>query len=340
MRILYGLSGDGYGHSSRAKVVGKYLSQWGHEVKMLTYGRAVSVLQEAYDIFEVSGMEIQYAAGELKKRATIANSLKMFKDNAIQWKRFHHMFKDFSPDVCISDMEPIVPILRFWYDKPLVCIDNQHRMTHLDLAVPRKYRKDFYIARTVVENFVARADHFIITSFIEAPIIKKNTTIVPPVIRSEVKALEPVYGEKILVYLTRENQEVLDILKGFEHEFVVFGYDTDKWEDNLQFKRKAAFLDELRCCKAIIATAGFTLISEALYLKKPYLALPLKGQFEQVLNSLFLKSAGYGNYCDALTEQEVAAFLDRLDDYRKKLSGYHLDCNKLPETLQRVLSKV
>jgi UDP:flavonoid glycosyltransferase YjiC (YdhE family) len=39
------------------------------------------------------------------------------------------------------------------------------------------------------------------------------------------------------------------------------------------------YLEELKACKAIIATAGFTLMSEALYLKKPYLALPLKGQF-------------------------------------------------------------
>ncbi len=340
MRILYGLSGDGYGHSSRAQVVGKYLSQWGHEIKMLTYGRAVSVLQKTYDIFEVSGMEIQFAAGELNKGATIANSLKMLKDNAVQWKRFKHMFKEFDPDVCISDMEPIVPILRFWYGKPLICIDNQHRMTHLDLKVPRSYLKDFYLAKTVVENFVARAEHFIITSFIEAPIIKKNTTIVPPVIRPEVQALNPVYGEKILVYLTRENQEILNILKNLDHEFVVFGYNVDKCEDNLEFKTKSAFLNELRCCKAIIATAGFTLISEALYLKKPYLALPLNGQFEQVLNSLFLKSAGYGDYSDSLTRQEAGAFLNQLDKYREKLSDYHLDFNKLPETLQSVLSKI
>jgi uncharacterized protein (TIGR00661 family) len=237
-------------------------------------------------------------------------------------------------------MEPIVLILRFWSGKPLICIDNQHRMTNLNLDVPRRYTKDFIVARTVVENFVARADHFIITSFAEAPIIRKNTTIVPPVIRREVQAVSPVYGDRILVYLTRENRQVLDILKGFEEKYVVFGYDEDRVEDNLEFRVRAHFLDELKRCKAIIATAGFTLMSEGLYLKKPYLALPLSGQFEQVLNSLFLKASGYGDYSDALKPQEVASFLGRLDEYRQNLAGYRLDFHKLPDTLKAVLDRL
>ena len=170
----------------------------------------------------------------------------------MQWKRFHAMMKQFNPDLCISDMEPIVPILRFWYNKPLLCIDNQHRITNLDLDVPRKYLKDYLLAKTVVENFVGRADHFIVTSFADAPIIKKNTTIVPPVIRQEVKNLESTNGDKVLVYLTRENPEVLDILKGFNDMFVIFGYNVNQQEDNLEFKVKEHFLEELRVCKAII----------------------------------------------------------------------------------------
>ena len=305
---------------------------------MLTYGRAVDVLKNDFDIFEVSGMEIEYAQGEVQKRKTIADGIKMVGRNARQWKRFHDLMTQFAPDLCISDMEPIVPVLRFWHNKPLICLDNQHRITNLDLNVPRKYWKDYLLAKTVVENFVGRADHFVITSFAEAPIIKKNTTIVPPVIRREVKDLEPASGDKILVYLTRENREVLDILKGFNEKFVVFGYNVNQEEDNLTFKVRDHFLKELQACKAIIATAGFTLMSEALYLKKPYLALPLSGQFEQVLNSLFLKAAGYGDYSDHLNQEEVTAFLSNLEGFQEKLDTYHLDFSKLPDTLKKILN--
>jgi uncharacterized protein (TIGR00661 family) len=52
------------------------------------------------------------------------------------------------------------------------------------------------------------------------------------------------------------------------------------------------FLHDLARCKGVIATAGFTLITESLHLGKPYLALPMRGQFEQELNALLLAELG------------------------------------------------
>lgn len=340
MKILYGVSGDGFGHSSRAKVVGSYLKDWGHDVKVLTYGRAYEVLKNEFDIFEVSGMEIQFVKGELKKRSTIKHNVKVIADNLSKWRRFDALMKDYDPDLCISDMEPIVPILRFWFKKPLICLDNQHRITHLKLDVPKKYYADYMVAKTVVANFVSKAEHFIITSFSNPEIKDPNTTIVPPVIREEVKRLRPSKGHRVLVYLTRENQSVIDILKQFNEEFVVFGYNVSRREKNLEFRERDFFLDELKDCKAIIATAGFTLMSEALYLKKPYLALPLRGQFEQILNALFLEQAGYGDYSDDLQEEEVSDFLAKMESYRQELNGYEVDFQKLPRTLKRVMESI
>ena len=340
MRILYGVCGDGFGHSSRALVVGRYLEDWGHEVKIMTYGRAFEVLKDKFDVFEVSGMEMQFVRGELKKRATLRYNAKITAENLFKWRRFRDLMKTYGPELCITDMEPIVPILRFLYDKPLICIDNQHRITHLKLHVPKQYYADYLMAKTVVENFVAKANHFIITSFSEGEIKRPDTTLVPPVIRDEVRNSQPLSGHKILVYLTRENQAVLDTLKQFHEEFVVFGYNVNKKDDNLEFRIRDFFLDELKACKAIIATARFTLMSEALYLKKPYLALPLKGQFEQVLNALFLKQAGYGTYSDDLQAMEVSEFLVNQDIYLKKLIDYELDFNKLPNTLKSVMDRL
>jgi uncharacterized protein (TIGR00661 family) len=339
MRILYGVSGDGFGHASRAKVVGGYLKEWGHDLKIMTYGRGYEALKDDFDVFEVKGMEIQFVKGELKRRSTIAYNAKVVADNVSKWRRFRELMKDYDPELCISDMEPIVPILKFWYRKPLICLDNQHRITHLRLIVPRKYYADFLASKAVIENFVSRAEHFIITSFVEAEIKRPNTTIVPPVIREEVRRLKPSYGKKFLVYLTRENRNVIDILSQINEEFVVFGYNVNRKEKNLEYKTRDFFLDELKTCRAIIATAGFTLISEALYLKKPYLALPLKGQFEQVLNSLFLKQAGYGDYSDELRPEDVSAFLEQTSTFKQRLSEYKLDFEKLPDTLKYLINE-
>jgi hypothetical protein len=54
-------------------------------------------------------------------------------------------------------------------------------------------------------------------------------------------------------------------------------------------------VDDLAAARAVVCTAGFTLLSEALYLGKPVLALPNRGFFEQALNALYLRRSGRGH---------------------------------------------
>jgi len=56
------------------------------------------------------------------------------------------------------------------------------------------------------------------------------------------------------------------------------GFGTEGQEGNILFKKPgmAAFLRALAGAKAVIANARFSLVSEALYLGKPYLAMPVK----------------------------------------------------------------
>ncbi len=280
----------------------------------------------------------------LNIKKTIFNNIRHFSKNFLSWKKFHRLMQDFKPDLCISDMEPIVPILRNWYRLPLICIDNQHRITNLNIEVPKKYYQDYLTAKAVVESFVKRADYFVVTSFSKTSIKKKyrkNTIIVPPIIREEVRKIKnkAKYGNKILVYLTKKDESILKELKNIDENFLVYGYDKIEKDRNLEFKTKETFLQDLKDCKAIVATAGFTLMSESIFLKKPYLALPLKGQFEQTLNALFLKKAGFGNYTENLTEKELENFLNKLKGYEKKLKSYNPDYNKLCKVLDKCLSK-
>ena len=340
MKILYGVAGEGFGHSSRALVIADYLQKKGHEVKIMTYGQAYDVLKNKFDIFRVKGLSLIFEKSVLKKKETLAYNLEHFPENLRRWRKFHELMKEFKPDLCISDMEPIVPMLRNWYKLPLICVDNQHRLTNLEVNVPKKYYQDYLIAREVVNAFVRKADYFIVTSFAKVPIIKKNTFIVPPIIRAKVRKVKPRDGNKILVYLTKKNKSVLKTLSGISERFVVYGYNKKKKTGNLEFKTRESFLRDLANCRAIIGTSGFTLISEAIYLKKPYLALPLRGQFEQVLNALFLKKAGFGDYSEELMEKDIVYFLYKLDDYKRNLKKYHPDYNKLYKVFNKVLRKI
>ena len=102
-------------------------------------------------------------------------------------------------------------------------------------------------------------------------------------------------GEHILVYVTSGFESLLDELKNVPRErFLVYGYDRADQDGVLTYKpfSRDGFLNDLAGCQAVIATAGFTLISESLHLGKPYCALPMQGQFEQQLNAFQLQRLG------------------------------------------------
>ena len=340
MNILYGVSGDGYGHSSRALVVANYLKKKGHKVKILTYGQAYKVLKSQFDCLKISGMTLVFNKGVLDKGQTFKQNSREVSKNILKVKKFHQLIKSFKPDLCISDFEPIVPILSYLNKLPLISLDNQHRITNLEFKVPKKYHRDYLRAKAVIKAFILKADCFIIASFSSAAIKKKKTFVVSPIIRESVKKIKPKYGNKILVYLTRKDSRVLKVLKNINENFVIYGYNANKKDKNLTFKTRKTFLQDLANCKAIIAGSGFTLMSEALYLNKPYFAIPLKGQFEQVLNSLFLKQAEFGDYSDSLEEKDIIYFLYNLEKYKKNLKKYKFDFNKLFKVLDQQLKKV
>ena len=81
-------------------------------------------------------------------------------------------------------------------------------------------------------------------------------------------------------------------------------------------------------------------MTESLYLKKPLLALPMKGQFEQELNGFLLEYKGYGKNLRRISHAAVADFLANLPEYERALRAYqpadnHAIQNKLDELLDR-----
>ena len=46
--------------------------------------------------------------------------------------------------------------------------------------------------------------------------------------------------------------------------------------------------------RGVVTGGGFSLLSEAVYLGKPVLSVPLRGQFEQLMNARYLEREGFG----------------------------------------------
>jgi len=340
MNILYGVSGEGLGHAFHAIEITKFLQKKGHKVIIVTYGQSYDILKNKFDVFLIEGIHPIYGGGILNLKKSFVYNIKPILKNFKRKKEIQDKVKKFNPDVCISDMEPIVPIISYYYKVPLIFLSNQTRFIRFKLDFPKKYFKNYFIAKIAIKLVVPKADYYIALSISNLKSKKKNTFISSPIIRKEVICSKPNNKGRIVVYLSKKNQRILDILKNIDEKFIVYGYDTNKIDNNFEFKKKENFIGDFIKSKAIISNSGFTSVSESLYLKKPYLAVPLKGQFEQEFNSLFLEKKGFGIYSKFLTEKDIKDFLLHLNKYEKNLKNYNLNLENVFLVLEKILEKI
>jgi UDP:flavonoid glycosyltransferase YjiC (YdhE family) len=69
-------------------------------------------------------------------------------------------------------------------------------------------------------------------------------------------------------------------------------------------------------------------MTEAFYLRKPYLALPMRGQFEQELNAYWLAKLKYGMNLRRIRSEAIGNFLYRVPDFKEQLSQYRAADNR------------
>ena len=331
MKILYTVAGDGKGHATRSSVILNYLKNR-HQV-------ILAANNDAYDFFKNQNKPVTHLKGHrlvYKKHKVslpltfiryIFNNKHIHKYNS---KKLKQLIKKHRPDVIISDFEPTSFKVAKKYNIPIISVDNQNLLTNANYDVPYTDALSYMFSKKVVSNFSKDADFYVISSFFEPDLKTQNSVIVPPIVRSELLSLTPKKKDFVLVYQTsRTNKRLLKILKTIKQNFVVYGWDIEKKSGNMEFKKfnERMFLQDLSECKALITNGGFTTITEALHLKKPILSLPIKNQFEQILNALHLDKLGYGEHLKKLDRKRIIDFLYNLTPYEINLSRYEPKTN-------------
>lgn len=328
-RILYGVAGEGSGHSSRTKEVIEHLISKGHIVKVVSYDKGYENLKPFFDVEEIDGLRFTYKNNQVKPIQTAFNNIKNTHRGIRTINKVFKIADKFKPEIVFSDFEPVSCIVANIKKIPLVSIDNQHRLTNTKIEYPKKYIADALAAQTVTNLMIFNSKACLVIDFTSSKVIDKKTFLFPPILRKEVLDIKTFEGDYVLVYFTSSFENLLPIFKQVNKKFVVYGFDKNKKERNITFKKASQkeFLKNLANCQGIVANAGFTLMTEALYLRKPYLAVPVKGQFEQVFNAYYLDKLGYGKYWDELDKEKIESFLFNLDLYKKNLKKYKKENN-------------
>ena len=329
-RIVYALCGEGRGHLSRTQAVAETLRGRGHEIIFCCGGTAKRALEagagakhgKADDLLSVPALGQSVRDNRVDFLETVRRNLHpvLFKPEIV--RGLARRLEALEPAVLVTDFEPFSALAAELIGLPTVPLNRQQILTETRPRVPRAHALNAALTAGVVRHIAPqRPAHVILPSFAPASPPRRPTrvSLVPPIIRAAAQAQTPSTGEHIVVYTNHAGAaEMLGALRGLDQPFVLFGFGAlgqAEQGGNLTFMppSEGGFLDALASSRGVICTAGFTLLSEALYLGKPVLAVPNRGSFEQTLNALELTREGLGENVigRSLTREDVTGFLTR-----------------------------
>jgi len=324
MRILYGVTGCGLGHTMRARALAKHLVSSGHDVKMAASGRAVRILHDhGLDVVAIDGMAMHYEGGGVERARTVARLVRQ-APRALAHNAKVALALDFNPDAIVTDFDSFSHAVGKLLGRPVISVDHQHvvdRFLHPRGVLARL--SSYTPIRAFVSAKTSRCDEYVVSSFFfpeERPKNRTRTTLVGPIVRPEIATAVPCAGDHVLVYQTTSGDPRLlaSLTSVPRSRFVVYGLGRRERVGNVELRLfdEGAFVRDLASARAVISNGGFTALSEALYLGKPVLSVPVRRQPEQELNAAYLEALGLGMNAPLVSRDVIEAFLARLEEFR------------------------
>jgi len=225
---------------------------------------------------------------------------------------------------------------------PIITVDNNQLVAVSKMRLPKRWSWARIKAQLAIKLMVPFARFRLIPSFIFPEVLRQDVELVPPILRKEIRSLKPRRGDHVLVYQTSSsNKQLLDVIKRIDERFVVYGFDKDRLINNVTLKRfsEKGFLKDLASAKAVIMNGGFSLMTECIYLKKPILSIPVKGQIEQMINARELERQGLGLKSEENDLEMIVEFIRSLRSPKRiPVFDYDLAFRRLDEKIRQLTS--
>lgn len=283
MKVLYAIQATGNGHISRAREIVPLLMQK-CELDILISGTKADVDLPYPVKYRLKGISLIYnnkgglsllkTAGQLKFRQ-IKNEIKKLPVEEY--------------DLVINDFEPISA----WACrlKKINCVSLSHQAAVINKNSPKPAKTD-WMGKLVLNYYAPCQENF---GFHFKPYDKNIFT---PVIRSQVRNMLKEKGRHYTVYLPGYHHTyLLNQLSRFKNvQWQIFTRDI---KEELKIENcvvkpieNVSFIKSMASCTGILCGAGFEGPSEALFLGKKLLVIPIAGQYEQACNAAALQQLG------------------------------------------------
>lgn len=283
MNILYAVQGTGNGHISRLLEMWPALSQYGR-IDLVISGNNSQLPLPKEPKWSFHGFSLHYRhkggldytamLKQVKPVELIRNAL------SIQVEQY---------DLVLVDFEPLTALACRLKGVPFVHMG--HQASFRSSEVPRPENKQA-LGETILKVFALSRINigFHFQSY--------EPWILPPVIPASFWGVEPIDEGHTTVYLPQyDPKELRKYLVSLQrHRFQVFHSQVlrDEVDGHITWMRpsKEGFQQSMQRGHAVLTAGGFETPSEALFLNKKLMVVPIKGQYEQACNAAALKALG------------------------------------------------
>jgi uncharacterized protein (TIGR00661 family) len=339
-KIIYSMSGEGRGHATRVRTVVEEL-RTEHQIVLLASSAAYEMLRDVYDntphvrVQQIPGLQFQYRNHHLDYLRSVAASLPFVMRLADHVQAVEELLRKETPDLALVDFEPLLPRAAKRLGIPYVSFDHQNflRVSRFQ-GLPWRLRWKAWCIGATIGLFCRGQQETIVSSFFAPPLrkSKQRVTQVGVLLRPEILNARPVDRGHLVVYLRRlPCVRLVDALRTCGLPVRVYGLGFRPPDGNLIFREvdETNFVEDLVSCHAVVTNAGNQLVGEALYMRKPVLALPEPGNFEQAINGHFLAQTGGGMVQDyeRFTYADLRTFLDSIPALRRRVNTAHIAGN-------------
>jgi uncharacterized protein (TIGR00661 family) len=321
-RIIYAVAGEGFGHASRAHLIGQRFLDAGHDVIFATSHRALLYLRECFGerAREIFGLTFDYSKGYVAPIATVWKNLWQFPNGHRTNKGlYNQVYEPFRPDLVVTDFEPFSAWWAVRNRIPFISVNNEHMLTLCRIEHEHKHVVQRIQASAVTRFHCMGAKAYVVINFFDAPLKTDKAVLAPPIVRQVITELTPSNAGHVTIYWTTGTHEdsLCEVLGRFpDQQFRIYGFNKNLETGNCLFRERSTegFLADLASSRGVIASAGFSLISECLCLKKKMLMLPVGGHYEQLTNAQYVERLGLGVWSRELDEATLSRFLRGIDE--------------------------
>ena len=317
MKIFYGICGEGLGHSGRSLALIERLTTLGHAVTIFTFADAYSLLANSgLRPVRIAGLRWrENGRGGVSTLGTLGNFGQFLRARPQSVDAIRQLALVERPDLFITDFEPLTALAAASLKIPCVSVDNQHRFCQpLGRGFPLSLQWYGRMAGAFVRRWITGPRDSIVAVFHDCP-PSRHFRRVDAFVRDRIARLEPSVGDHVLLYGRGGiGRRMVEIAATVPARFIAYGF-AGPAAANIEYKQASydQFAADLASSRAVIASAGHQLISEARYFGKPLLVVPMPNQHEQAINAHYARLEGLGDFVtvDRLNAEHIEQTLRR-----------------------------